>query len=156
MTILNHGTGRVNPSPCPCEDCQADVSAAALAARFGLADDDPDPAAIEADARAAEAIRWGQWSPVYKRPVDADYLGDLARAWEPRDDDREWWATENVEGCGEDELSPEEQENELYGESEWIAACKEHARWMEEQEQEAAYHEMIGRLSLGGFPASDV
>jgi hypothetical protein len=34
-----------------------------------------------------------------------------------------------------------------------VAACKEHAQWMEEMEAENAYHEMIGRLMMGGFPA---
>jgi hypothetical protein len=159
-------------NPCPDEECSvcSDARAHALAAHLGLADEPDagrydvstvdlsafaDPAtdpAIEADARAAESVSWGGWEPILKRPTDDDEPDDLVEAWEPAPEDRKWWAAESVEGCGIDELSPEEQENELYGESEWVAACKEHARWMEEQEQENAYHEMIGRLTMGGFP----
>lgn len=149
MSILNHGTDRVKPSPCPCEDCQADRDARDLAVHLGMADD------LDLADEAADRTVWGLWSADLSRTyLDRDNPGE-AEPWGPDDKDREWWAEESFyAGCGEDELSPEEQEVELYGESEWVAACKEHAREMEEREQEAAYHEMIGRLTMGGFPES--
>lgn len=160
MDSLQHQT--ISDNPCNCRSC-SDRGARDLAAQLGMApadgpDDDLDLAAEHADriaahAAAVEAIRWGLWNPIFKRPADDDEPGQLARDWEPpiSDEDREWWAAETAEGgCGIDELSPDEEEALIWGEDEWVRACREHAQWVEEQEQEAAYHEMIGRLSLGG------
>lgn len=148
---LAHKPTPGNPCPDSCQICD-DASAEALAAHLGLADADDD---LDLAAEVADRIVWGLWSADLSRTyLDRDNPGE-AEPWGPDDKDREWWAEESFyAGCGEDELSPEEQEVELYGESEWVAACKEHAREMEEREQEAAYHEMIGRLTMGGFPES--
>jgi hypothetical protein len=148
MSILNHRTDRVKPTPCPCEDCEADRDARALATHLGLADE-PDPT-IEADARAADAVRWSLWSPILKRPTDDDEPDEWVEAWEfPGDDDRSWAAQFSEEGCAEDDLSPWEEALEVLTEPAWERACREHAEEMEAMAQEALYHELVSRL--GGF-----
>jgi hypothetical protein len=144
-------------NPCPDEECFvcSDARAQALATHLGLADE-PDPT-IEADARAADSIRWGLWSPDLPRTYrDEDGPDELVEAFEFPDEEDDAarlelfpWATEG--GCFEDDLTPEEEEILLWGESEWSQACREFADWMEERELEALYLRRVE--ALGGFSA---
>jgi hypothetical protein len=151
---LPHQSPFGNPCVEGCEICDNEA-AEQIADHLGLADE-PDPT-LEADARAADAVRWGGWEPILKRPTDDDEPDELVEAWEPAPNEEDDaarlelfpWATEG--GVGIDELSPQEQEIELWGESEWVQACREFADWMEERELEALYLRRVE--ALGGFSA---
>jgi hypothetical protein len=140
----------ISDNPCDCRRC-SDADAAELAAHLGLSDPADDPAAIEADARAAEAVNWGGWEPILKRPTDADDPGEPAGAWGPDPEDAAWAAQFNEEGCAEDDLSPFEEWMEAFTEPSFERACRLHAELMEEEEQEFLYNDLVSRL--GGFSA---
>jgi hypothetical protein len=142
-------------NPCPDEECFvcSDARARALAAHLGLAGE-PDPT-IEADARAADAVRWNLFSPDLPRTYRDEENPGEAEPWGPDDPDDATrlelfpWAKEG--GCFENDLTPEEEAMEILGEPAWERACREHAEEMEAMAQEALYHELID--TLGGFPA---
>jgi hypothetical protein len=146
---LPHQSPFGNPCVEGCPICD-DEAARRLAAHLGLADE-PDPT-IEADARAAESVSWGLFSPDLPRTYrDEENPDELVEAWEfPGDDDRSWAAQFNEEGCAEDDLSPWEEALEILGERSWERACREHAEMMEEMELEHTYHLLIE--TLGGLP----
>jgi hypothetical protein len=152
MESLHHNPTTGNPCPESCPICD-DADATELAAHLGLADE-PDPA-IEADARAADAVRWNLFSPDLPRTYRDEENPGEAEPWGPDDPDDATrlelfpWAKEG--GCFDDDLTPEEEEIMLWGEDEWVQACREFADWIEERELEALYLRRVE--ALGGFSA---